>query len=104
MESNLEQRVTVLEQELGLVKQMVHGGRPEKDWRKTFGMSADDPGFKEMVRLGQQAREEAREDDIVASCDAWSSLPSGTCCHGARLRRTSWSSFGISEFGSGRWT
>jgi len=63
MESSLEQRVSVLERELGIVKEIVQGGRSEKDWRKTFGMSADDPGFEEMVRLGRQAREEAREDE-----------------------------------------
>jgi hypothetical protein len=63
MESNLEQRVTVLERELGIVKQIVHGGRSEKDWRATFGMSADDPRFEEMVRLGRKAREEAQEDE-----------------------------------------
>jgi hypothetical protein len=63
MDSSLEQRVTVLERELDIVKQIVQGGRSEKDWRRTFGMSADDPGFEEMVRLGRQARQHAREDE-----------------------------------------
>ena len=28
----------------------------EKDWRKTFGRSAHDPGFEELIRLGRQIR------------------------------------------------
>jgi len=63
MDSGLEQRVTVLEREMGVVKQIIQKGPSEKDWRRTFAMSADDPGFEEMIRLGRQAREEAREDE-----------------------------------------
>ncbi len=63
MSASIEQRVTVLEREVGALKQVVQGPGAERDWRKTFGMSADDPGFEEMIRLGRQAREEAREND-----------------------------------------
>jgi hypothetical protein len=35
----------------------------EKDWRKTFGMSANDPGFDNMIRLGREIREQDQKDD-----------------------------------------
>jgi hypothetical protein len=63
MDSTLEERVTVLERQMGIVKQIIERGGSDKDWRNTFGMSADDPGFEEMIRLGRQARLEAREDE-----------------------------------------
>jgi len=58
----LEERVAVLEDELKQLKEVVLGKKVEKDWRKTVGMSKDDPGFDEMVRLGREYREQQRED------------------------------------------
>ena len=63
----LEQRVTVIEKELRDLKRIVSGKKVEKDWRKTFGMSASDPGFDEMIRLGREIREQDREDDIATT-------------------------------------
>ena len=59
----LEERVAVLEKELTDLKRIVSGKNVEKDWRKTFGMSASDAGFDEMIRLGREIREQEREDD-----------------------------------------
>jgi hypothetical protein len=67
MRANLEERVTVLEKELTDLKRTLQHTRIEKDWRKTFAMSANDPGFEEMIRLGRQIREKDQEDD---GCDA----------------------------------
>lgn len=63
MRANLEERVTVLEKELTDLKRTLQHTRVEKDWRKTFAMSANDPGFEEMIRLGRQIREKDQEDD-----------------------------------------
>ena len=63
MSTELEQRVTTLENELSEVKQMLGKGRPQKDWRKTVGMSKEDPGFDEMIRLGKEIREQERENE-----------------------------------------
>ncbi len=63
MSISLKERVAVLEKELSHLKQIVHGPHVEKDWRKAFGMSANDPGFDEMIRLGQEIRKQEQEDD-----------------------------------------
>jgi hypothetical protein len=63
MSITIEERVAILEKELTRLKQIVQGTRVEKDWRKTFGMSANDPGFDDMIRLGQEIRERDQEDD-----------------------------------------
>lgn len=58
----LEERVAVLEEELSDLKKSLFEKKVEKDWRKTFRMSANDPGFDEMIRLGREYREQQRED------------------------------------------
>ena len=63
MSAELEQRVTTLENELSEVLQMLGKRRPQKDWRKTVGMSKEDPGFEEMIRLGKEIREQERENE-----------------------------------------
>jgi len=60
---SIEERVATLEKELNDLKQLIQGTRVEKDWRKTFGLSANDPGFDEMIRLGREIREQEQEDD-----------------------------------------
>ena len=62
MSTSIEKRVAVLEQELTALKKIIQGTRVEKDWRKTVGKSAGDPGFDEMIRLGREFRQENRED------------------------------------------
>lgn len=54
----LEQQVAELSKALELPKPRGKPGRD--DWKKTFGMSANDPGFEEMVRLGREWRERQR--------------------------------------------
>ena len=61
MSTSIEERVATLEKELNDLKQLIQGSRVEKDWRKTFGLSTNDPGFDEMIRLGRDIREQ--EDD-----------------------------------------
>lgn len=58
----LEERVAVLEKELTDLKRIVSGDKVVKDWRKTVGMSANDPGFEEMIRLGGEIRQQEREE------------------------------------------
>ena len=60
--TDLEQRVTTLENEMSDVRQLLASARPQKDWRKSVGMSKDDPGFDEMIRLGQEIRQQEREN------------------------------------------
>ena len=63
MSATIEARVAMLEQELTHLKQRIQGTRVEKDWRTTFGMSTNDPGFDAMIRPGRKIREQDQEDD-----------------------------------------
>jgi len=63
MNTTIEERVAILENELIRLKEIIQGTRVEKDWRKTFGMSANDLGFDEMIRLGREIREQDQEDN-----------------------------------------
>ena len=63
MSTSIEERVATLEKELTDLKQLIQSTRGEKDWRKTFGLSANDPGFDEMIRLGQEIRQQDQEKD-----------------------------------------
>ena len=63
MSTTIEERVAILEKELIRLKQIIQGTRVEPDWRKTFGMSANDPGFDEMIRLGREIRVQDQEDN-----------------------------------------
>jgi hypothetical protein len=63
MSTSIEERVATLEKELKDLKQLIQGTHVEQDWRKTFGLSANDPGFDEMIRLGRDIREQDQEDD-----------------------------------------
>ena len=64
MSTTIEERVAILEQELLRLKHIIQGTRVEKDWRKTFGMSANDSGFDEMIRLGREIRLQDQEDEM----------------------------------------
>ena len=56
MPITLKDRVDAIERKVdelaAALRQSGHG----KDWRRTFGMSANDAGFEEMIRLGRAAR------------------------------------------------
>jgi hypothetical protein len=62
-EPAIEERVGILEREPTCLKQILQGTHVEKDWWKTFGMSANDPGFDDMIRLGREIRDRDQEDD-----------------------------------------
>ena len=61
--STIAERVEALEQELKGIKSLLKQEQTSKDWRKTFGMSRDDPGFEEMIRLGRELRENERKQE-----------------------------------------
>ncbi len=63
MSTDLEQRVANLEAEIADIKHKLTDAGPQKDWRKTVGMSKDDPGFDEMIRLGLEIRQQEREKE-----------------------------------------
>jgi hypothetical protein len=63
MSTSIEERVTLLEKELANLQHLIQDIRNKKDWRKTVGMSANDPGFDEMIRLGRAIRIQDQEDD-----------------------------------------
>jgi hypothetical protein len=60
MSAGLERRVAELEKEMNSLKETVQS-EWKRDWRKTFGMSKEDPGFDEMVRLGQEIRRQVKD-------------------------------------------
>jgi len=55
-------RVQTLEQQNGSAAQRLRSQPRKKDWRRTVGMFADDPGFDDVIRLGREWRAEANRD------------------------------------------
>jgi hypothetical protein len=64
-ETNLEQRVSKLEQMMDALLQNVDVPAHKKDWRRTVGMFDDDPLMKEIIEEGQRVREEDRRKTSV---------------------------------------
>ena len=59
----LASRVRTIEQQMEKLL-VASGSQPrKKDWRRTVGMFADDPGFEEVIRLGREWRAEANRDE-----------------------------------------
>jgi hypothetical protein len=60
----LEERITVLENQVAQLSRRLRPGEklpPEKDWRSTLGMFANDPIMKEIIEEGRKIRELDRE-------------------------------------------
>ena len=62
-QKDLEQRVATLEEKVSQLKRLLQQSSKHKDWQKTFGMFADDPGFEKMVSRGREYRESKHEAD-----------------------------------------
>jgi len=61
MSQALERRVEELEHKLAdLTTQFADVKSGQKDWRRTFGLSRGDDGFKEMMNLGRDYRQSLR--------------------------------------------
>jgi len=61
MSQTLERRVEELEHKLAdLTAQFADVKSRQKDWRRTFGLSRGDEGFKEMLSLGREYRQSLR--------------------------------------------
>jgi hypothetical protein len=62
MSQTLEKRVEALEHKVTELTNSVTARKPrKKDWKRTFGLSRDDEGFKEMVNLGRQYRQSLKD-------------------------------------------
>jgi hypothetical protein len=59
----LEQRIAALEKDVARLSesQRREGPRPEKNWRSTLGMFADDAIMKEVIDEGRKIRQFDRE-------------------------------------------
>ena len=71
MNSTLEERVTVLENELAELRKLTLAGvrvPPRDAWLETFGSMKADPHFDAAMRAGAEwrARENAREPDATS--------------------------------------
>jgi hypothetical protein len=60
MSASLKDRVELLERQVEELVNAIRTEGPTKSWRATFGASASDQGFEEMVRLGQEIRHRRR--------------------------------------------
>ncbi|MEX2091056.1 MAG: hypothetical protein WD971_00185 [Pirellulales bacterium] len=63
-QQTLEERVATLEHQVEqLTKRLLPGEKlpPEKDWRSTVGMFANDPIMKDIIEEGRKIRELDRE-------------------------------------------
>ena len=65
MSEAIEKRLERVEAELADLKRRVEAGAVarQKDWPRTVGMSANDPEFDEMLRLGREYRKAQRCKD-----------------------------------------
>ena len=61
MPTSLKDRVEAIELKVEELAAVVQAGSKSTDWRRTFGASADDKGFDEMIRLGKAARRAAKD-------------------------------------------
>ena len=65
MSTPIDDRVEALEQKVADLTRLVAAGPKDPyAWRSTVGMSANDPGFDEMVKLGKQYRQSLRAEDV----------------------------------------
>lgn len=64
MSTSVEKRLDELEKKVADLTRLVAAGpRDPYAWRSTVGMSANDPGFDEMVRLGKEYRQSLQAED-----------------------------------------
>lgn len=64
MSTPVEKRLEDLEKKVAdLTRILAPLTKRDKDWRRTVGMSANDPEFDEMVRLGAEYRKSQRWED-----------------------------------------
>jgi hypothetical protein len=59
MAKRLEERVRALKKKLRELTAQ-HALEKKRGWQQTFGLSRADPGFREMVQLGQEYRRNLR--------------------------------------------
>ncbi len=62
--TELENRLSVLEKEVAVIKQKIEKEEKPKEpwWKQRMGMFADDPAHEEAMRLGREYRLSQRED------------------------------------------
>lgn len=60
--TTLEQRVDTLEKQVADLMKRIMAPLPEKNWRSTIGMFANDPIMKEIDEEGRKIREAEREE------------------------------------------
>ena len=63
METELKTRVERLEKQVRELSAFVHASAGRDSWQATFGLSANDPGFDEMIRLGRDFRNKDGPDE-----------------------------------------
>lgn len=63
MEADLKNRVERLERQVRELSAFVHASAGRDSWQATFGLSANDPGFDEMICLGRDFRNRDRPDE-----------------------------------------
>jgi hypothetical protein len=64
MSTPVEKRLDELEKKVAdLTRLIAAGPKDPYAWRSTVGMSANDPGFDEMVRLGKEYRQSLKAED-----------------------------------------
>ena len=59
--TTIDERVEALEREMSGIRLLLQQAKSTQDWRKTFGLSQQDPGFQEMIQLGKEIREAERK-------------------------------------------
>jgi hypothetical protein len=61
MQNTLKERVELLEHQVQELNALLREKnlKPAKDWRRTIGMSANNPEFEEIIRLGRDIRRRA---------------------------------------------
>jgi hypothetical protein len=60
--AELERRVDTLEKQVAELMNRILAQPPDKDWRSTIGMFANDPLMREIQEEGRKIREAEREE------------------------------------------
>lgn len=59
--TSLEERVATLEKQVAELMGRILASAPQKDWRSTVGMFANDPVMREIQEEGRRIRQSDRE-------------------------------------------
>jgi hypothetical protein len=66
-QTTLEERMTILENQVRELREAMHGRSPASDWlERVIGSMKDEPAFEDVVKFGREFREAHKPADHQA--------------------------------------